>query len=1153
MTISPQGFIERWKPSGSGERGNCQPFLSELCVLLELVPPDPKKPVESENAYVFDKAVPLPHGETGFIDLYKRGCFVLEAKQGSDKPEGEKPLSEAATKRQKTRKKGTAVRGTGGWDTTLEKAKQQAQNYARGLPPEELTEGGRPPFLVVLDIGYTIDLYAEFTRSGGHYVPFPDPSKYRFKIDDLAKPEVRELLKQVWTDPNALDPALHSARVTREIADRLARLSQSLEGQHDPAVVASFLMRALFTMFAEDVGLLPELSFTKLLEDLLKEPESFKPLVEQLWKTMNKGGLSGILHTKIPRFNGGLFEDVTALALNRDQIELLSEAARADWREVEPAIFGTLLERALNPLERHKLGAHYTPRAYVERLVEPTIMKPMRGEWEAVKTAAVLLAEEDGLDKALAQVDGFLQRLATTRVLDPACGSGNFLYVTLAKMKELEAEVLDVRFRLGGTQMAMEMESVRVTPQQFLGIEVNPRAAAIAELVLWIGYLQWHIRTYGRANPPDPVLKAYHNIECRDAVLAWDAIEPLLDEEGQPVTRRDGSTSKTHPVTGKQVPDVKSNVPICRYVNPRPSLWPQVDFIIGNPPFIGGWLLRQAKGDGYVEALWKVYPDIPQKADYVMYWWDRAASAVSSKQAHKFGLISTNSIKQIFQRRVIEHHTGSLESPIVIEFAIADHPWVDSGSSAAVRIAMTVGTLAPCKQRRLGNVVNEGKSASDTVEIGIRQVDAINSDLSGGANLDSAEPLLANEGLCSPGVQLYGMGFVLEPQEAQKLFSENESYVDIVHPYINGRDLMGTSRNCFVIDFFGYSADEASRRFPEAYQRVLNLVKPQREKNRRDAIRKKWWRFGWERPAWRSSVAGLKRFISTSETSKHRVFVFVDAQVLPDNRLVNFAFDEAYYLGVLSSKVHVTWALAAGGTLEDRPIYNKTRCFEPFTFPKTHKKLDQRISALAEQIDAHRKVQQSKYQNLTLTGIYNVLEKLRNDKPLSEKEHSVHEQGLVSVLKELHDELDRAVLDAYGWPHDITAEEILERLVALNAVRAAEEANGLIRWLRPEFQAPSEKPTQQKMLDEEPVSKPKRQLAEAPTGKRPWPSTLAEQAQAIRDGLATLSTPVNAKEVAAGFIGRATKKRVAVIEALLETLVTLGQARKSGHDRFFSM
>ncbi|MET0623097.1 MAG: type IIL restriction-modification enzyme MmeI [Pyrinomonadaceae bacterium] len=584
-------FIERWASSGAAERANYQIFLAELCDVLGVPRPEPTKPDEDENAYVFEKSVIFYHGDgtssTGRIDLYKRGCFVLEAKQGSEQRNQLQPELAAPTKR--ARRRGTAVRGTQGWNEAMMAARGQAEQYARALPASE----GRPPFLVVADVGHSIALYSEFSRTGGAYIPFPDSARFRIALRDLEREEVREVLRAVWTDPLSLDPTQRSARITRDIAERLARLAKSLEASgHRPERVASFLMRAIFTMFAEDVRLMPKAGFTELLESIRGQVSIFPDMVESLWRAMAEGSFSPTLRRKLLRFNGGLFESAEALPVTDEELELLIEASRADWRDVEPAIFGTLVEQALDTVERHKLGAHYTPRAYVERLVLPTIIEPLREEWAAAQAAAVTLAKSGKLDEAVAEVKRFHRHLCTVRVLDPACGTGNFLYVTLEHMKRLEGEVLTALEDFGEQQR----ELIEVDPHQLLGIEVNPRAAAIADLVLWIGHLQWHFRTRGDALPQEPVLKKFHNIENRDAVLAYDGVEAVADEGGNPVTRWDGRTMKPSTVTGEPVPDETARVPVLRYTNPRKAEWQAADFIVGNPPFIGARKIRSTLG-----------------------------------------------------------------------------------------------------------------------------------------------------------------------------------------------------------------------------------------------------------------------------------------------------------------------------------------------------------------------------------------------------------------------------------------------------------------------------------------------------------------------------------------------------------------------------
>ena len=1125
-------FLARWRAAGGSERANYQLFIADLCALLEVAPPQPANEDTRDNPYVFERRVVFHHGDgstsNGFIDCYKRGSFIGEAKK----------IRAGAETRQ--------------FDDALLRARGQAENYARHLPADE----GRPPFLVVLDVGNVIELYAEFTCTGGSYTPFPDPRSHRIRLDDLSKPEIRARLQAVWHDPHSLDPARRTARATREIAVRLARVAQSLEnrleGKYQPERVAAFLSRCLFSMFAEDVGLLPKVdnegAFTGLLKTLQHAPQQFVPLVAELWQAMDEGRFSVAIRAQLPRFNGKLFKQPEVLPLDRDQIDLLLEASRADWAEVEPAIFGTLLESALNPLERHDLGAHYTPRAYVDRLVLPTVIEPLRANWHDTQAAALLLANEGKLKDAADLVRAWHHKLCTTRVLDPACGSGNFLYVTLEHMKRLEGEVLDTLAQLGDTQQRLEVEGLTVDPHQFLGLEINPRAAAIAEMVLWIGYLQWHFRTQGSGLPPSPILRDFKNIECRDAVLSADAIAFATDESGQPLTRWDGRTTKPHPVTGELVPDEAAQIPLERYTNPRPATWPQADYIVGNPPFIGAAAMRQALGDGYTEALRAAWPAVPESADFVMFWWHHAADLTRRGEVKRFGFITTNSLKQTFNRRVLEHHLNA-QPPLALAWAIPDHPWVDAASGAAVRIAMTVGQPGDAPGT-LQTVVAEGGAEADAVHIELTEkTGRIHADLSIGADVVGAKALRANEGLGNRGFQLIGAGFIVTPDETAHL-----QPCDRIRPYRNGRDLTDQPRGVSVIDLFGLTADETRSRYPAAYQWVLERVKPERDQNNRAGYRNNWWLFGEPRKDMRASLTGLPRYIATVETAKHRTFLFLDAAIAPDNMLVCIALADAYALGVLSSQVHVVWALAAGGTLEDRPRYNKSRCFDPFPFPAASPEQQARIAALAEQLDTHRKRQQAAHPDLTLTGMYNVLAKLRSGEPLTAKDKTIHEAGLIAVLRQLHDELDTAVLAAYGWSDlnltnpPTATDALLDRLVALNAERSREEATGQIRWLRPDFQNPQGHRGTVEMDVTSDLGDAPAPPAPKPAEKRPWPPTLPEQVAAIAQVLAECPLPLSEPEIASRFTGKGPwKKR---LPQLLETLVALGRARMSHDGRY---
>ena len=1142
-----RAFIARWQGVAASELATAQSFVIELCALLGVERPHPS----AAQDYMFERPVTFQHGDgstsSGRIDCYRRGHFVLEAK------------------------KLKAPGHTRGFDDGMLRARGQAEGYARALPAAE----GRPPFVLVVDVGNLIEVYAEFSRSGGTYTPFPDPRSHRIALADLAEPRIRQRLRLIWTEPDALDPARISAQVTRAVSDQLARLARSLEDSgHAPHAVAAYLSRCLFSMFAEDVELLPAGSFLGLLQTHQRQPATLRQMLRILWADMDRGGFSAALAGQVLHFNGKLFkgahEDGYSLPLTPAQVELLIAAARANWREVEPAIFGTLLERALDPAERHALGAHYTPRAYVERLVLPTVIEPLRADWANAQAAALVLAHEAAslqgraadarLAEARAEIRRFHHQLCTTRVLDPACGSANFLYVTLEHLKRLEGEVLNQLHELGHAQDQLGFEGETVTLQQLLGIELNPRAAALAELVLWIGWLQWHIRARGNAAVAEPVVHDYRNIDCRDAVLAWDAQEPAHDAAGQLRTRWDGVTYKRHPVTGEPVPDEAAQVPQWRYLGARPAAWPRADFIVGNPPFIGAASMRAALGDGYVEALRAAWPEVPESSDFVMYWWQRAARQVAAGQARRMGLITTNSLRQTFNRRVVQ---AALAAGTHLEMAIADHPWVDFAGNAAVRIAMSV--LAPGEgEGELLTVTDERPGEFGEMQVTVKaQRGLIHADLSIGANVAATQALQSNTGLTFRGVTLMGTGFWVEPDDPLIALEPQ-----IVKPLRNGRDLTDKVRGVYAIDFYGHTLEAAREVFPNAYQRVLIGVKPERDQSQRASYREKWWLFAEARPDMRRALESLERFVVTPMTAKHRTFQYLPAGVLPDQGLIVFAVSDSYVLGVLSSQLHIDWALATGSRLGvgNDPRYNNSRCFETFPFPDDDtgltSELRQRIARLAEQIDQHRKrvlAPAAGHAGLTLTGLYNVLAALREGRALTAKEQAIHTQGLVGVLRELHDELDAAVRAAYGLPASATTDDVLAELVRLNARRAAEEAQGQVRWLRPAFQQAPAAPADQPLPGLAPADAPDA-VAEgtadaaspaAPAHRPPWPAALPAQIRLLADTLAASATPLSLEQLAARFQGKGRWRER--LPTLLDTLAALGRVQPQADGRWAAL
>ena len=1105
-------FIHRWEgQEGGAERANYAMFLSELCDIIGVPRPHPAQATTAENDYVFERAVKLigPDDSTsnGRIDLYKRGCFVLEAKQSRLKG-GAKALQgglfpddvDDYRSRSRTRQQ------INGSNVMMMNARHQAEAYARALPVEH----GWPPFILVCDVGREIEVRADFSGQGKNYAQFPDRRGFRITMNDLRRQEVRERLRLIWTDPKALDPSLQTAKVTRDIARELAKISRALEEQGcKPDRVAMFLMRCLFTMFAEDTGLLPEKSFKGLLEACEKDPASFVPMVGQLWEAMDKGDFAYALKQKVRRFNGAFFKKREVLPLEPAQIAALKNAAGYDWREVDPSIFGTLLEQALEARERQSLGAHYTPRAYVERLVVATIIEPLRADWTQALATAERQQSEGRETEAFATIETFHKNLCGLRILDPACGTGNFLYVSLELLKRLEGEVLDALFNFRGNQKLAELSGLSVDPHQFLGLELNPRAAGIAELVLWIGYLQWHFRTDGGI-PAEPILRDFKNIEQRDAVL---------DHSG---------------------------------TKPRRPKWPEVEFIVGNPPFIGGKYLRERLGDEYVENLWTAHPEMNDSADFVMYWWDHAATLLVRKSSplRRFGFVTTNSITQVFQRRVVERYL-SARVPVSLVHAIPDHPWTKAlPDSAAVRIAMTVAELGK-KEGVLEKAIEESGLDTDAPVIRFSQErGTINADLSIGIDLSRTHALKSNEGLGSRGMTLHGPGFIVTPEQAVKLGLGSRANLEkYIRPYLNGRDITAKPRGVMVIDLFGLTSDEVRQKFPEVYQHLLITVKPERDDNPRSYRRENWWLFGEVLPQLRKAIVNLPRFIVTPATQKHRFFTFIKGDIVPDDALIVLASDDAFILGVMHSSTFYKWFSLTASTLEDRPRFIKSTCFDPFPFPNATESQQTKIRAIAEELDAHRKsVLADRSKNLTLTGLYNVREAIRAKgvAGLDEKERRVMDDGLVLILNELHDRLDAEVAQAYGWDAGLPGAEILSRLVALNKARLAEEVRGKVLWLRPEYQIPRFGTALQKL---DLLGTMREQAQEETATRKPFPASEMEQTAEIMALLANAPAALEPGDILAHFKpGKTVRPKV---DAVLAGLLRMGLAGKQGNGYSF--
>ncbi len=469
------------------------------------------------------------------------------------------------------------------------------------------------------------------------------------------------ILRAVFFDPESLRPTHQRVEITKEVARKVGELAQALRSRGvEPHAAARFLDRLVFCMFAEDVGLLRKGLFSEILARARQDPKRLRPMLEDLFGRMASGGFFGA--DEIKRFNGNLFDDAEVLDLQPNEIGLLDAAARPDWSEVEPAIFGALFERGLDPDKRSQIGAHFTRREDIETLVEPVVMQPLRRKWDECRTMVLnVLATGKkrptggekppvgkALDKAHREVDSlvrnFLDRLSSVKVLDPACGSGNFLYVTLQKLMGLEREVLNFAAAHGVPSFIP-----RVDPLQLYGIEINAYAFELAQMTVWIGYLQ-ALNRQGFHLPDDPVLKPMDTIQCRDAIL--DLSDPKHPKE----------------------PD-----------------WPVVDFIVSNPPFLGDNSMRGGSADEYVDCPSRcVRNALPARADLCCYWFEKARGTSNGGKAGRAGLLATQGIRGGLKPSAFSSDQAETGG---IFFAESDRPWVLDGAN--VHVSMAGLTMAP--------------------------------------------------------------------------------------------------------------------------------------------------------------------------------------------------------------------------------------------------------------------------------------------------------------------------------------------------------------------------------------------------------------------------------------------------------------------------
>lgn len=951
--MTPEQFIAKWKTSTLKERSASQSHFNDLCAVLGV-----ENPIDADQKgdwYCFERGASKTAGGEGWADVWKRGHFGWEYK---------------------------------GKRKDLTAAFAQLQQYAVALE--------NPPLLVVSDMDRII-VHTNWTNTVSE--------RHELAIDDLTDPNKREMLRWVFIDPERLKPKKTIDALTRDAADKFASLAIRLrERGFEAHQVAHFVNRLVFCMFAEDINLLPRQLFTQILDKSVVRPELSEKLFSQLFESMRQGGLFGV--DEIKWFNGGLFDDATAIALDRAELKLIGEAAALDWSDIDPSIFGTLFERGLDPTKRSQLGAHYTDPDKIMMIVRPVITEPLWGEWEAVKATIQKPRTSEKRKREL--LGAFLERLKNFRVLDPACGSGNFLYLALLALKDLEHRV-----NLDAEAMGFGKQLPTVGPEVVQGIELNPYAAELARVTVWIGEIQW-MRKNGFGVSENPILKPLNNIENRDAVVSSTGCE---------------------------------------------STWPTADAIIGNPPFLGSRKMQPELGTDYVTTLRRIYRGrVSEGADFVCYWFAKAWEAVNSS-CNAVGLVSTNSISGGASREVLQPIADAKRMFQVWR----DEPWTVDG--AAVRVS----------------IICFSKDAASTAVLDGEKVSGIFSNLRAvsenhNINLSLAKPLIENSGVAYQGVvprsnvkkseaeklNLPFASFVLTGSSARDILTRSGNpngrpNSDVVVPFLVGDDITSRPMDRFIVDFRDRSEKESAL-YEEPFKYIESVRLHRAAMSQPEAL-ETWWQHWRSRAELREAISKLSRFIVTPRVSKYRIFAWRQRPTLPDNAVVAIARDDDTTFGILHSRYHELWSLRMCTYLGvgNDPRYTPTTCFSTFSFPDgmspnvspadfKPKKLANDIAEAAEYLNRLREnwlnpPELVQRQAEVLEGYPDRLIPLDVKAAAELKKRTLTKlyNARPAWLSNAHKALDEAVAAAYGWPTDLTDEQILEKLLELNMKRAGKQ------------------------------------------------------------------------------------------------------------------
>jgi type II restriction/modification system DNA methylase subunit YeeA len=946
-------FIDKWSRADRTERQAAQEHFIDLCrVLGEPTPNEAADP----GAYSFEKGASKIDGSPGFADVWKRGHFGWEYKKDR---------------------------------ANLDRAYQQLQLYSVALE--------NPPLLVVSDTK-RFRIYTNWTNTV--------QTRHEFSLEDLAHSGTRDLLKNVFTHPDRLKPDKTREQVTKDAAKDFTTIAERLRmSGHAPDKVAHFLNRLVFCLFAEDVNLLENDLFKRMLDNLAKRrdkvAEQSQKMFTELFGEMRGGGNYGLEH--ILHFNGGLFDDDSALPLDPDSLDILRNIAKQDWSAIDPSIFGTLFERFLDPDKRAQIGAHYTDPEKIMMIVNPVIVRPLTAEWEAAKAEiGDIMSRSRGkpgkavLDRAEARLDVFLQRLADVRILDPACGSGNFLYLALQSLKDLERRAVIEAHELG-----LGLRVIHCGPTNVKGIEINPYAAELARTAIWIGNIQW-LRRNGFEARKEPVLENLDAIECRDALVT---------------KKEDGSYEEAQ--------------------------WPEAEFIVGNPPFLGAKWMLDDLGVSYTGILRDTFGErIPSTADLVTYWFDKARIAIERSESKSAGLVATNMIRGLGSRPVVSRLTESCQ----IFEAWSDEPWVVDG--ADVRISIVCFQNHRASSARLdGAIVKE-----------------IFDDLtSGNSNLTAAKTLQNNINVAIRGIERGGAFDVAGSLARQWLASpknpNGRTNTDVLRPMATAKGVTGRDPDKWIIDFSGMTESEAAL-FELVFEYAKSKIQTSRGGNREKRTSKNWWLFRRSGELVRNAIQNLDRYLVTGLVWKHRTFAWLPRGVVPDTRLVVIARNDDVSFGILCSRFHEAWTLKIcqyHGVGND-PIYTQGTTFETFPFPEgltpnipaSAYAEDPRAIAIAK---AAKRLDELRNAWLNPPDLIDIVPEVvagYPDRILPKTEEAaaiLKKRTLTNLynqrpqwLTDAHRDLDAAVAAAYGWPADISEEDALAKLLELNLSRAGAKA-----------------------------------------------------------------------------------------------------------------